>query len=396
MAGIFRPNPNAGKLPVREKGNPVHTLLRGVVVWASVVIAGTVAHAQERNNRWPPDRANAWYAEQDWLVGANFVPSTAINQLEMWQADSFDPETIDRELGWAAGIGFNCMRVYLHDLPWTVDAEAYLDRIDRYLAIADKHGITTMFVLFDAVWDPHPALGPQRAPRPGVHNSGWVQGPHIDILKDPARHEEVKPYVIGVLTRFKDDKRVLAWDVYNEPGNTNFGSYREREIKNKGEVGLVFLESVFEWCREVSPSQPLTAGIWINVGGRTDPVRPLDQLMIDQSDIITFHAYTPLNGAKRAVEWLQTFDRPIICTEYMARTAGSTFETILPYFKEQSVGAINWGLVNGKSQTIYPWASWGKAFDSEPEIWFHDVFRRDGTPFDEQETDLIKTLTARK
>lgn len=377
---------------MRNRNVSLRTLSR-ISLLSTALLVATVCSAQESSTRWSADRADAWYAKQGWLVGANFVPSTAINQLEMWQADTFDPKTIDRELGWAAGIGFNCMRVYLHDLPWTVDSDAYLDRIDQYLAIADKHRIKTLFVLFDAVWDPHPKLGPQRAPRPGVHNSGWVQGPHIDILKDPARHEEVKPYVIGVLTRFKDDDRVLAWDVYNEPGNTNFGSYKDTEIENKAEVGLTFLKSVFAWCREVKPSQPLTAGVWINVGGRTNPVDPLDQVMLDQSDVITFHSYSPLKGAKKAVEWLQTFKRPMICTEYMARTAGSTFETILPYFKEQNVGAINWGLVNGKSQTIYPWMSWAKPLDKEPDVWFHDVFRKNGTPFDENETKLIQALT---
>jgi len=354
-----------------------------------------MSHAQESNNRWTADRATEWYAAHGWLVGANFVPSTAINQLEMFQADTFDPETIDRELGWAADIGFNTMRVYLHDLLWTQDAEGFLERVDRYLAIADKHGIKTMLVLFDAVWDPHPKLGLQPEPKSGVHNSGWVQSPHIDILKDTTRHYEVKPYVVGVLSHFANDPRVLAWDLYNEPGNKNVLSYGKDEISDKVAKGQTFLESLFTWAREENPSQPLTAGVWLNPGGRTDPPHPLDTLMIENSDIITFHTYSPLAGATRAVEWLQTYGRPIVCTEYMARAAGSTFETILPYFKEQNVGAISWGLVNGKSQTIYPWISWGKPFEKEPDVWFHDVFRQDGTPFDEKETNLVRSLTSR-
>jgi hypothetical protein len=355
----------------------------------------STSHAQDDIGRWTADRANQWYVTQAWLVGANFVPSTAINQLEMFQADTFDPETIDRELGWAANIGFNTMRVYLHDLLWTQDKEGFLHRTDQYLAIADKHGIKTMLVLFDAVWDPHPKLGPQREPKPGVHNSGWVQGPHIDILKDEMRHEEVKPYVIGVLSRFADDARVLAWDLYNEPGNKNVLSYGNLEPPNKVQLGQSFLEKLFTWAREVNPSQPLTAGVWLNPGGRTDPPHPLDALMIENSDVITFHSYMPLAGTKNAVDWLQTFDRPIICTEYMARAAGSRFETILPYFKAQNIGAINWGLVSGKSQTIYPWGSWNKPLAKEPQVWFHDVFRKDGSPFDEAEVTLIKSLTER-
>lgn len=352
----------------------------------------TVLAPGAAGQRWSADKAQRWYEDQPWLVGANFVPSTAINQLEMWQADTFDPETIDRELGWAGDIGFNTMRVFLHDLLWSQDAQGFLQRIDTYLAIADKHGIKTMFVLFDSVWDPEPHLGPQRAPRPGVHNSGWVQGPHVDILKDPSRHEELKPYVIGVLSRFKSDPRVLAWDLLNEPGN-RAQPYWDRDPKNKIELCTTFLTEVFAWAREVDPAQPLTAGVYDAVGRHTDPVRPLDKLMLDNSDIITFHSYAPLAGTRRAVDWLRTYGRPIICTEYMARTAGSTFETHLPYFQEQRIGAINWGLVSGKSQTIYPWASWAKPYTEEPEVWFHDVFRPDGTPFDRSETKLIRKLT---
>ncbi len=367
----------------------MNTFTKGVAVVMMCGIAG-IAHAAE--GQWSTERAAEWYAQQDWLVGANYLPRTAINQLEMWQADTFDPETIDQELGWASDVGFNCMRVYLHDLLWEQDADGFLERMDQYLGTADKHGIKTMFVLFDSVWDPHPKLGTQREPTPGVHNSGWVQSPHIEILKDPARYKDLKPYVVGTLTRFKDDPRVLAWDLLNEPGNRAL-PYRKDEPENKAELCHAFLENVFAWSREANPSQPLTAGIWDGPGFHTDPVTPLDQLMIDHSDIITFHTYMRLQPSKRAVEWLQSYGRPLICTEYMARGAGSTFEAMLPYFKAQNIGAINWGLVSGKSQTIYPWASWSKPVEGEPEPWFHDVFRPDGSPYDANETNLIRSLT---
>ncbi len=367
--------------------------IAGLTACGVVALMFSADAATPASEVWPKEKAKSWFANQDWPVGANFVPSTAINQLEMWQAETFDPDTIDRELEWASAVGFNCMRVFLHDLLWQQDPEGFMERIDRYLAIADKHGIKTMFVLFDSVWDPHPVLGPQRAPRPGVHNSGWVQGPHIEILKDPARHEEVKPYVVGIMNRYKDDARILAWDLLNEPGNRTPG-YWKIEPKDKIELCAVFLETLFAWAREVDPSQPLTAGVWFQVGRKTDPVSPLDALMIENSDVISFHIYAPLKGTKRAVEWLQSYGRPIICTEYMARTAGSTFQDILPYFKEEHVGAIHWGLVSGKSQTIYPWKSWGKPFEVEPERWFHDVFRKDGSSFDTVETDLIRSLTS--
>jgi hypothetical protein len=348
--------------------------------------------------RWSADRAKAWYARQGWLAGANFVPSTASNQLEMWQAETWDPETIDEELGWAAGIGFNVMRVYLHDMLWAADAEGFAGRIDAYLAIADKHGIKTMLVLLDSVWDPFPALGPQPEPVPHVHNSRWVQSPHLDIQKDPSRYDELKPYVVGVLTRFKDDPRVLAWDLFNEPGNP-VPQYQPQEgwsREEKERAHLVLLDKLFDWARMVDPSQPVTAGVWVAVGRRTTPIDPLDRLMLERSDIITFHTYEPLPAARTAVEWLQESGRPIICTEYLSRGTGCTFQTVMPYFKQQHVGAINWGLVAGRSQTIYPWDSWNRKYTAEPDPWFHDVFRPDGTPYSEEEAELIRAVTARE
>ncbi len=350
---------------------------------------------EHNGERWSADRANAWYAGLPWPAGANFVPSTASNQFEMWQAETWDPETIDRELGWAAGIGFNVMRVYLHDMLWAADAEGFEKRIDEYLAIADKHGIKTMLVLFDSVWDPFPKLGPQKEPVPHVHNSRWLQSPHIDIQKDPSRYEELKPYVTGILTRFKDDPRVLAWDLFNEPGNP-VPQYQPKEgwtREEKEQAHLILLGKIFDWAREVNPSQPLTVGVWVDVGRRTNPVPSLDKLMLERSDIITFHSYSPLPAVKTAVTWLKRSGRPIICTEYMSRGSGSTFETVMPYLKDQNVGAINWGLVDGRSQTIYPWDSWDKQYTAEPDPWFHDIFRKDGTPYDEKETTLIRKLT---
>lgn len=367
-------------------------------IFGSIIFVLGCAYADvdwtKDTGRWPVEKANEWYAQQPWIVGANFVPSTASNQLEMWQAETFDPETIDRELGWAAATGFNAMRVFLHDMLWAADAEGFEKRIDTYLSIADKHGIKTMLVPLDSVWNPYPKLGPQEEPVPHVHNSRWVQSPHLDLQKDPSRYDELKPYIIGLLKRFKDDKRILAWDLMNEPGNP-VPQYEEgwtREEKESAHVILV--GKLFAWAREVNPSQPLTAGIWVDVGNPKRAAVPLDKLMLENSDIITFHTYGPLPDAKRAVEFLAQSKRPVICTEYMSRGSGSLFEVILPYFKEQQVGAMNWGLVSGRSQTIYPWDSWNKKYTAEPEPWFHDVFRKDGTPYDPKETELIKRLTA--
>ena len=334
-------------------------------------------------------------APHPWLVGCNFAPSTAINQLEMWQADTFDPVTIDRELGWAEDLGFNSVRVFLHHMLWEQDAPGFLTRMEQFLAIADRHHIGVMFVLFDAVWDPFPQLGKQRAPKPGLHNSGWVQSPGARILADPSKHDALKEYVTGVLGKFKADRRVHAWDLFNEPDNTNGSSYSRLEPAGKPELAFALLKKTFAWAREVAPSQPMTAGVWIGSLSDPDKLSPINRYMLTQSDVISFHNYRRLAELKKDVESLKRYRRPILCTEYMARPMGSTFDPILPYLKEEHVGAYNWGFVAGKTQTIYPWDSWKKPYADEPPTWFHDIFRPDGTPYDASEVAFIRRVTGK-
>jgi hypothetical protein len=369
------------------------TLLLGAALLSGVAADAPSQTKDAKPQRWSKDRANAWYGKLPWLVGCNFIPSTAINQLEMWQADTFDPKTIDRELGWAQGLGFNSVRVFLHHLLWQQDRDGFLRRVDQFLDLADKHRIGVVFVLLDSVWDPFPKLGKQREPKKGVHNSGWVQSPGLEIFKDPARHDELKPYVQGLIRHYRSDRRVHAWDLLNEPENTNQGSYGQHEPKNKAELALALLKKVFAWAREVNPSHPLTAGVWAGEWGEGKGLSAVNRFMLAESDVISFHCYGKLPEMRRRVEDLKRLGRPLLCTEYMARPHGSTFDPILGYLKREKVAAYNWGFVAGKSQTIYPWDSWRKPYAAEPKVWFHDIFRADGTPFDAKEVATIKEIT---
>ena len=328
---------------------------------------------------WSLQKQNEWYAEQPWLIGCNFTPGTAINQLEMWQKETFDLETIDRELGWAQSIGFNIIRVYLHDLVWNADSAGFADRIDRFLSIADKHNIKVMFVLLDDCWNDNPKIGKQLAPAPGVHNSGWLQCPGIGTVADSNAWGPVEHYVKGVIKQFGQDSRIILWDLYNEPGNSG--------MVNKS---LPLLKKVFQWAGEVPHIQPVTVATWMY----DDKFADLNSVSLEKSDIITFHQYGNLESLISTVNKLKKYNRPLICSEWMARTNDSRFETHLPFFKEQNIGAINWGLVSGKTNTIFPWGS--KEGTPEPELWFHDIFRSDGTPFSLREVDLIKKLSAVK
>jgi hypothetical protein len=361
------------------------------------LLGASLATASDTGNaapgRWSPEKANRWYGQNPWLVGCNFTPSTAINELEMWQADTFDPVTIDRELGWAQSLGFTSVRVFLHNLLWQQDSAGFLARMDQFLALADKHHIKVMFVLFDSCWDPDPKLGKQHDPVPGLHNSGWVQSPGKEYLGHPERLDELKPYVQGVVGHFGADKRIAFWDVYNEPDNDNGSSYGKQEPAGKEPCAELLLRKTFAWIREVHPSQPLSSGVWRGDWDNPDRLSPMEQIQIGQSDIITFHCYGNVEEVRRCVGNLRRYGRPVICTEYMARPLSSTFNPVLGYFRQENVGAYNWGFVSGKTQTIYPWDSWDKPYTSEPPVWFHDIFRADGTPYRPEEVSYIRQCT---
>ena len=331
---------------------------------------------QKPREIWTVEKANKWYEQWGWLRGADFIPSNAINQLEMWQKETFDASTIDRELGFAEGIGMNSMRVYLHHAAWQQDREGFKERVKTYLDIADKHHISTMFVLFDDCWNPTYKTGTQPAPKPGIHNSGWVRDPGDLYHQDPKLVDTLEVYVKDILTSFKDDKRIVLWDLYNEPGNSGYG--------NKS---MDLLKKVFEWGRTVDPSQPLSVGVW-----KRD-LKELSDYQIQNSDITTYHNYGDTKDHQFWIDTLRSVSkRPLICTEYMARTRGSFFSNIMPLLKKENIGAYNWGLVAGKTNTKYAWDT-PMPDGKEPKVWFHDIFNPDGTAYKQDEVDLIKSLT---
>ena len=343
--------------------------------------------------RWSEAKANDWYAKQPWLVGSNYIPATAINELEMWQADTFDPKTIDKELGWAEGLGMTTMRVFLHDLAWQQDAEGYRGRIDRFLDIAARHHIRPLFVLFDSCWDPDPKVGRQRAPKPGVHNSGWLQSPGAKALQD-RRVPRLKAYVTGVVTAFGKDSRVLGWDIWNEPDNTNSNSYGSGEPKNK--VG--------------ARARVAAAGLRVGTRGRrraTADVGCVEGGLVERRQAVADGTHSARELGRDLVSQLRQRRRvreadhvaaAIPSSDPVHRVHGARKRQHVSGFAagraEVQGAAINWGFVAGKTQTYLPWDSWQKPYvDREPTIWFHEVFKQDGTPYRQDEVDLIRKLT---
>jgi hypothetical protein len=339
----------------------------------------TQVQAQTGAQRWTEKKANEWYAKQGWLRGCNYQPASAINQLEMFQAESFDTATINKELGWAEDLGLNVMRVYLHHLLWTADKEGFKKRLNTYLSISSRHGIKTLFVIFDDCWNDTAWVGKQPAPKPGVHNSGWVRDPGTMIYRYPDTIKVLEAYVKDLLTTFKNDARILMWDLYNEPGNN--------KQFNKS---MPLLKKVFQWAREVNPSQPITAGLW----NENSNFAELNKFQLSNSDIITYHNYNYVDHHQNAIDTLRKYNRPLICTEYMARRNASVFQTIMPLLKKEKVGAINWGFVSGKTNTIFAWDT-PLPNAKEPALWFHDILRQDGTPFSKDEVKAIKELTGK-
>ncbi len=312
----------------------------------------------------------------------------------MWQEASFDPGTIDRELGMAASLGFTSLRVFLHDLVYQHERTGFLQRLDRFLTLAHRHGLGTLLVFFDGVWDPHPRPGAQPEPRPRVHNSRWVQSPGAEILRDPERRKTLRPYLQQVMDALRDDPRVDGWDLFNEPDNPN-PAYARVEIEDKEACALALLREALGWAREVDPSQPLTTGVWHGTWSDPDKLTELQRLSLESSDVVSFHHYGSLGALQHRVASLRRYGRPLLCTEWMARGLGSTFDPHLGWFADENVGAYCWGLVAGRSQTQYPWDSWVKPYAEEPDPWHHDLYRPDGTPFAPAEIDFIRTVTRR-
>lgn len=379
---------------------------------------------QQVSSRWSEEKIWNWYNNQPWLIGTNFITSSSINQLEFWQEKTFDPDLIDKELKLSASIGMNTHRVFLHDLLWQQDSMGFLSRIDKFLEISHKNGIKTLLVFFDDVWHPMPKLGKQPEPIPHVHNSGWVQSPGAKILYDSLSHNKLKSYVKGIIGKFANDQRVLGWDLYNEPGQKGISSHnipKERSIDLYKKVGikitdnnyseynlneidpkdkkqkytLSLLKYTVKWAREVNPSQPLTIGIyeWDIKWDSMNNLSELNQFILNNSDIISFHSYASKKEVLRKVNELQNYNRPILCTEYIAREYENTFENVLPIFNDNKIGAYNWGLVSGKTNTIYPWKSWDSTYTGPPKKWHHDIFYKDGKPYSSDEIELIKSLS---
>jgi hypothetical protein len=309
----------------------------------------------------------------------------------MWQQQYFDADRIDLEFKWAEDLGMNTMRVFLHDLLFKNDSGGLKRRMDKLLKLADEHKMRVIFVLFDSSGDPFPEAGTQRNPRPGVRDSLWAQSPGARGLTDGKQTERLLAYVKEVIAAFSIDKRVLAWDLWNEPDNLNPGTFGKSEPVNKNEKVLALLPKLFDYARAALPTQPITSGVWQGDWSSADKLGAAEKIQIERSDIVSFQNYQGPQEFEKRVKWLQAYGRPVLCTGFLARGQGSTIEAILPIAEKYNVAALTASLVSGKRQLFLPWDSWQAAYiDRQPAMWFQDIFRSNGTPYRQEEVDFIR------
>lgn len=343
-------------------------------------LAATLGFAKKPAERWSEEKANAWMAKQGWIVGCDYVCATAINQIEMWQAETFDPAMMDKEMGWAEGLGFNTVRVFLSDLVYTADPKGFKARFEEFLGIIEKHHIRAIVTFWtNGGKCKNPKLGKQPESVQGVHNSQWCMVPGTEVVNDPTKWHELEVMVKDIIKTYKNDDRILFWCLYNEPQNT------QRGVKKT----LPLMKETFRWAREINPSQPLTAPIW-EIPSSLTPQMPTVTWVWENSDIISFHCYKEPGYLEKFIKLLLPYNRPLVCTEYMGRPK-STFKECMPILKKYNVGAINFGFTAGKCNFHLQWTS--KAGDPEPKVWFHDIFRLDGTPYSQEEVDFIREMT---
>lgn len=348
--------------------------------------------------RWSEEKAWEWYRERPWIVGCNYVPSCCINSIEIWQEYEFDDvlESVKKELTIASQIGINSIRMIIPFFVWQHQGEGLKTRIDRFLSVCDVYGISLMPVFFDDCCVPksqykEPHLGKQ--PKPAIgHHGGVVNTPFGDskevgwhIGDDERNWPYLQQFVQDIVSTFCQDSRIILWDIWNEPGNSN-----------RGNKSLPLMERAFEWAREIDPLQPLSAGPWSFPDGYLKlegDISPIEKRALILSDVTTFHFYGDYDKIKEVIHQLRETERPLLITEWLNRPFGNCVETHLPLFKKEGIGCYHWGLVNGKTQTNEPWDILRTIPNLDLSMWQHDLFCLDGTPYSDKEIEIFKKLT---
>ena len=369
-------------------------------MWKSILlILLSISTCAQARDVWSPEKANEWFKKQPYRAGVNYVPSYAINSIEFWQNESFNIDVIEKELALMSSVGFNAVRIFLSDIVWKYQEREAMKNLESFLRAADKYGIGSMIVFFTNGGKLGAKLGKQPEPA-GLHNSGWFKTPDMDIFRDKSKWGYLERYVKVVVSKYADDPRVICWDVYNEPGGImSKHIVGATEGLSKDDIQILenlcvdFLKESAKWARECNPSQPITFGVYRPDDDRIGMI--LNKIQYSESDVISYHSYSPLLSQIQQVKKLKKYGRPIMCTEWMGRNHGSTFMPILGYLKDNNVWSFSFGLVAGKIEAYLPWPNSIKLGD-DSGIWFHDIFYPDHTPYCPEEVEYIKRILGKK
>jgi hypothetical protein len=291
----------------------------------------------------------------------------------MWDKTTFDAAAIDKELALAAASGMNVLRAVLQFAVYEDDSAYFLNTLDTFMDICRRHKIRFMPSLFDDCvfgLEHDPKVGRQPEPLTGWYAWAWSPSPGHSLVVDSITHPRIEKYVKSIIGRFKNDQRILLWDLYNEPTNGGLGS-----------ASFPLLKKTITWARSIIPSQPLSIDVW-------NGNKRLNDIVLAASDVITFHNYGNKDELIKQIKDLKQYNRPLICTEWMNRPNGSVIATHLPVFYTEKMGCMLWGLVNGKTQTHLPWGH--RPGDPVSKVWQHDLYRPDFTAYNQNEIDSIK------
>ncbi|MGI6570142.1 MAG: glycoside hydrolase family 2 TIM barrel-domain containing protein [Caldicoprobacterales bacterium] len=346
---------------------------------------------------WSKEKAWDWYNNTPWLRGCNFMSSDCANRIDQWQELGFEERlrTADRELELAASIGYNSIRLILEFIVWDQDHDGFLKRFDRYLSTAYKHGIRSMIVFGNDCMVPKDEhykplkLGKQSydwgyhgGRKHSQHSNLKQMGYHL--LDEPELAERHYKWVREIMELYKNDERIVVWDLYNEAG----AAHRDK-------VTIPHVKKFFEIAREVSPQQPITSCLWKGLTDENE-LPEVEQFILENSDIVSYHNYSSYESNIRIIKRLKEYGRPILNTEWLGRITGNTVQEMFPLFYLEKIGCYNWGFVAGLYQTYEPWNGlWerydaGKGDDLDFTKWFHDLFRPNFRPYDPKEIEIIK------
>lgn len=351
--------------------------------------------------RWTEEQIWSWYNARKWISGFNFYPSQCLNQTEMWQEYHHTQvfQDIGKELSLASSLGLTSLRTLFPFELYLRQPEVFFRHIEEFLALSDSFGITVMPVLFDdccvpkSRWEPM-SFGPQPDPVPGYFGGSPVtcfddQGEiGYCLTDDEGMDETVHCYIHDLAEHYRDDQRIILWNIWNEAGNSNRGSR-----------SLPMMRNVFMWLREENMSQPLTADVFCAMPGCPFPDEymraprvesEIELAAIELSDIISFHYYGDYVHMRNLIRDLRRWRRPLICDEWLHRPMHSFLQTHLPLLKQEKVGSYFFGFVNGKRQFHEPWEYLKKRNDMDFTLWMHDLFHSDFRPYDPEEITVLK------